>query len=46
MDSMKVEERGVHRKRYEGYCAKQWVKNKCYLNITHFREKIHMSNIF
>jgi hypothetical protein len=44
---MKVEDRGVHHKKYDGYCMKQRVKNsKGHLNITHFREKVHMLSIF
>jgi len=36
---MKVEAGGAHHKRYDGLYIKG------YLNITHFKEKVHMSNI-
>jgi hypothetical protein len=38
MDSMKVEDGSVHHKRYNGHY-------KGHLNITHFKENVHMSNI-
>ncbi len=45
-DSMKLEEGGVHHKRYKGHCMNNELEFKGYLNITHSREKIHMANIF
>jgi len=44
-NSMKVKNGSVHRKRYNGCCMKQQVSSKGHLDITHSKEKVHMSNI-
>jgi hypothetical protein len=43
---MKVEDGGVHRKRYDGHSTKYELENsKSYLNIAHSKENTNMPNI-
>jgi hypothetical protein len=46
-DLVKVEDGGVQHKKYDGHYSKQknW-NSKSYMNITHFKEKVHMLSVF
>jgi hypothetical protein len=42
---MKVEDGGVHRKKYDGHSQNNELKFQRPPEHPHFREKVHMSNI-
>jgi hypothetical protein len=42
---MKLEDGDVHHKKFDGRCMNSELEFQSYLNITHYREKVHILNI-